>query len=164
LSFKENESNEDYINKSLYFEAKTFLHGFLIVEDKVSMAHSLEGRLPFLDNDLVDFATSIPVRFKLKNLNKTVKIDEDIIGKIHRYYLISNDGKNILRKAMKGLIPDKVLTREKQGFSAIQMNLGFEGKASIMFEKFSLTKGLLIEGTSSQNISRRYLMNTLKPK
>lgn len=44
---------EDYINHSLYLEAKTFLHGLLVVEDKLSMAHSLETRVPFLDNDLV---------------------------------------------------------------------------------------------------------------
>ena len=43
-----------YINHSLYFEAKTFLHGLLVVEDKLSMAQSLESRVPFLDNDLVD--------------------------------------------------------------------------------------------------------------
>ena len=47
---------EDYINHSLYFEAKTFLHGLLVVEDKLSMAHSMETRVPFMDNDLVDFA------------------------------------------------------------------------------------------------------------
>ena len=47
---------------SLYFEAKTFLHGLLVVEDKLSMAHGLETRVPFLDNDLVDFALRVPVR------------------------------------------------------------------------------------------------------
>ena len=53
---------EDYINHSLYFEAKTFLHGLLVVEDKLSMAHGLETRVPFLDNDLVDFAMRVPAR------------------------------------------------------------------------------------------------------
>ena len=52
---------EDYVNHSLYFEAKTFLHGLLVVEDKLSMAHGLETRLPFLDNDLVAFAQRAPV-------------------------------------------------------------------------------------------------------
>ena len=56
---------EDYVNHSLYFEAKTFLHGLLVVEDKLSMAHGLETRVPFLDNDLVDFAMRMPVRQKL---------------------------------------------------------------------------------------------------
>ncbi|MBF0446555.1 MAG: asparagine synthase (glutamine-hydrolyzing) [Magnetococcales bacterium] len=61
---------EDYINHSLYFEAKTFLHGLLVVEDKLSMAHGLETRIPFLDNDLVDFAMRTPVGMKLGNLNE----------------------------------------------------------------------------------------------
>ena len=60
---------EDSINHSLYFEAKTFLHSLLIVEDKLSMAHSMETRVPFMDNDLVDFAMKCPVKLKLNNLN-----------------------------------------------------------------------------------------------
>ena len=59
---------EDYVNHSLYFEAKTFLHGFLVVEDKLSMAHSLETRVPFLDNDLVDFAMKVPVNLILHSI------------------------------------------------------------------------------------------------
>ena len=51
---------EDPVDQALYFEAKTFLHGLLVVEDKLSMAHSLEARVPFLDNELVDFARRIP--------------------------------------------------------------------------------------------------------
>jgi asparagine synthase (glutamine-hydrolysing) len=55
---------EDYINHSLYFEAKTFLHGLFVVEDKLSMAHSLENRVPFMDNDLVDFRHAVPGGFE----------------------------------------------------------------------------------------------------
>src|SRR6266403_524638 len=62
------ERAEDYINASLYFEAKTFLHGLLLVEDKLSMAHGIETRVPFLDNDLVDFAMRVPVPYKLREL------------------------------------------------------------------------------------------------
>ncbi|MDD5673980.1 MAG: asparagine synthase (glutamine-hydrolyzing), partial [Chitinivibrionales bacterium] len=50
---------EDHIANSLYFEIKTFLHGLFMVGDKLSMANSLEERVPFLDNDLVDFAQKI---------------------------------------------------------------------------------------------------------
>ena len=53
-------TNEDYVNASLYFELKTFLHGLLVVEDKLSMAHGLETRVPFLDDDLVELAVRIP--------------------------------------------------------------------------------------------------------
>ena len=62
------ETPEDYINHSLYLEAKTFLHGLFVVEDKLSMAHSLETRVPFMDNDLVDFAMQCPVGLKLNRL------------------------------------------------------------------------------------------------
>lgn len=54
------DSPEHHIANSLYFEIKTFLHGLLIVGDKLSMAHGLEERFPFLDNDLVAFAQKIP--------------------------------------------------------------------------------------------------------
>jgi len=58
------ECPEDYINHSLYFEAKTFLHGLFVVEDKLSMAHSLETRVPFMDNDLVDICNVVSDTFK----------------------------------------------------------------------------------------------------
>ena len=70
----------DYINHSLYFEAKTFLHGLLVVEDKMSMAHSLETRVPFLDNDLVDFSMKIPMQYKVRNLGPPVPINENNPG------------------------------------------------------------------------------------
>lgn len=111
-------SNEDFINASLYFELKTFLHGLLVVEDKLSMAHSLEARVPFLDNDLVDFGVNLPPHYRLKNLNQVQKMDENIAGKHRRYELQTNDGKLILRKAMQGIIPSEIIDRTKQGFSA----------------------------------------------
>ncbi len=113
------ETKEDFINASLYFELKTFLHGLLVVEDKVSMAHSLETRVPFLDNDLVDFACRLPPRFKLRNLDHSIRaVDEDEWGKIQRYEMQTQDGKLILRQSMQKLIPSQVTERVKQGFSA----------------------------------------------
>jgi asparagine synthase (glutamine-hydrolysing) len=112
------DKNEDYINASLYFELKTFLHGLLVVEDKVSMAHSLETRVPFLDNDLVELALRIPPRCKLRNLDRAVHIDENTPGKRFIYQLETNDGKAVLRRAMSKLIPQDIVERTKQGFSA----------------------------------------------
>jgi len=110
---------EDYVNHSLYFEAKTFLHGLLVVEDKLSMAHSLETRVPFLDNDLVDFAMKVPSHFKLGNLAEVIKINENEPGlKNTQYFQKTRDGKLILRKAMQKYIPAEATDREKQGFSA----------------------------------------------
>ncbi len=110
------ENSEDYINQSLYFESKTFLHGLLTVEDKISMAHGLETRIPFLDNDLVDFALKVPVKFKLGNLNKVKKIDEN--ETLARYLEKTRDGKLLLRQVMQNYIPSKITNGIKKGFSA----------------------------------------------
>jgi asparagine synthase (glutamine-hydrolysing) len=83
------------LDKALYFEAKTFLHGLLVVEDKVSMAHSLEVRVPFLDNALVALAERIPARIKHGR----------------------GGGKELLRKAMAPLLPAEIADKRKQGFS-----------------------------------------------
>jgi asparagine synthase (glutamine-hydrolysing) len=110
---------EDYVNHSLYFEAKTFLHGLLIVEDKLSMAHSLETRVPFLDNDLVDFAVQVPVGLKLGNLNQVVRLNENEPGaKPQKYFQKTKDGKLLLRQVMSRYIPDQITHGIKQGFSA----------------------------------------------
>jgi asparagine synthase (glutamine-hydrolysing) len=115
----ERDRPEDYINRSLYFEAKTFLHGLLVVEDKLSMAHSLETRVPFLDNDLVDFAQKVPVNLKLGNLRDVVRLNENEPGqKTERFFRRTKDGKLILREAMRRYVPDEVTQLEKQGFSA----------------------------------------------
>ena len=109
----------DYINHSLYFEAKTFLHGLLVVEDKLSMAHGLETRVPFLDNELVDFAMTLPVGVKLGNLGEVVKINENEPGsKTAKYFQKTRDGKLLLRKVMQRYIPSEVTDGVKQGFSA----------------------------------------------
>jgi asparagine synthase (glutamine-hydrolysing) len=85
----------DPLGRALYFEAKTFLHGLLVVEDRVSMAHSLEVRVPFLDNELVDIARRIPAGLKVSD----------------------GGGKRMLRRAMRGLLPDEIVEKPKQGFS-----------------------------------------------
>lgn len=128
----QNQTPEDYINHSLYFEAKTFLHGLLVVDDKLSMAHSLETRVPFLDNDLVDFSQKIPVKMKLGNLQKVSKMDENEIGKLQK----TNDGKLILRKAMSKYIPEDIHKAVKQGFSSPDQSW-FKGE-SIDFVKRSI--------------------------
>jgi len=110
---------EDYINYSLYFEAKTFLHGLLMVEDKLSMAYGLETRVPFLDNNLVDLALKVPVSLKLGNLSEVMRLNENETGrKKEKYFQKTRDGKLLLRKVMERYIPQKVTTGVKQGFSA----------------------------------------------
>lgn len=131
---------EDYVNHSLYFEAKTFLHGLLVVEDKLSMAHSLETRVPFLDNDLVDFAMRIPAKLKLGNLTEVVRLNENEPGgKTQKYFERTRDGKLVLRKVMERHIPQKITDKEKQGFSAPDASW-FKGE-SIDFVRRRLYEG-----------------------
>ena len=128
---------EDFINHSLYFEAKTFLHGLFVVEDKLSMAHSLETRVPFMDNDLVNFAMQCPVKFKLNNLNNVCKIDENEPGKkTNKFFQKTNDGKQILRNMMSRYIPKEIIEAKKQGFSSPDASW-FKGE-SIEFVKRKL--------------------------
>ncbi|TAN66913.1 MAG: asparagine synthase, partial [Magnetospirillum sp.] len=111
-------SPEDCVGLSMYLEAKTFLHGLLVVEDKLSMAHGLENRLPFLDNDVVDFALALPTDRKLKLLDSKIRIDENLPGsKTDHYFSKTKDGKLLLRQAFASLLPEETANGPKQGFS-----------------------------------------------
>jgi asparagine synthase (glutamine-hydrolysing) len=86
---------EDFINQMLYVDAKTFLPDLnLAYSDKMSMACSIEVRVPFLDNEIVDFMGRVPPDLKIRGFNQ----------------------KYILRKAMEGVLPKSVLTRRKAAF------------------------------------------------
>jgi asparagine synthase (glutamine-hydrolysing) len=112
-------SPEQYIKHSLYFEAKTFLQGLLVVEDKLSMAHGLESRVPFLDNDLVDFAMRLPSATLFSNLEGAIKVNENMPGdKPGAYFNVTRDGKKLLREVMSRYVPSEISDRKKQGFSA----------------------------------------------
>jgi asparagine synthase (glutamine-hydrolysing) len=106
---------EDRINACLYFELKAFLHGLLVVEDRISFAHGLETRAPFLDNDLVDFALRVPVSLKLDPESLIAEVDEDDVMKSR---MRTAGGKRVLREAMSRSMPTQVTQRAKQGFSA----------------------------------------------
>ncbi|WP_224788092.1 asparagine synthase-related protein, partial [Pseudomonas fluorescens] len=97
----------------------------------------LESRVPFLDNDLVDFAMRCPVHLKLNNLSEVVRLNEnDPGGKTDKYFQKTRDGKQILRDVMGRYIPGDVTKAEKQGFSAPDASW-FKGE-SIDFVKRTL--------------------------
>lgn len=151
---------EEHINNSLYFEAKTFLPGLFLVGDKLAMAHGLEERFPFMDNDLVDFAMKIPVKHKLGNLqNEIGRIDENDSSKKKQMnaYRDFDDGKNVLRKAMADFIPEKIINRKKQGFSAPDESW-YRG------ENASYIRELLLDrkAVSSEFISGDYIRKIVK--
>ena len=85
----------DSLHRALYFDFKTFLNGLLVVDDKLAMAHSVEARVPFLDNGLVELVSRIPSSFKFAQ----------------------GQSKVVLKRAMRGLLPGETLQRRKQGFT-----------------------------------------------
>ena len=82
------------LDRLLHADLKTYLVELLMKQDQMSMAASIESRVPFLDHKLVEFAASLPPRLKLRGF-KT---------------------KWILREAVRGLLPASILTRKKMGF------------------------------------------------
>lgn len=85
---------ESLLDRLLYADIKTYLHELLMKQDQMSMATSIESRVPFLDHKLVEYTCSLPERLKLR-------------GGTTKY---------ILRESMKGILPDAILTRAKMGF------------------------------------------------
>ncbi|HKQ09032.1 MAG TPA: asparagine synthase (glutamine-hydrolyzing) [Blastocatellia bacterium] len=87
----------DQLERMIYLDLKLRLPELLLMRvDKMTMATSVEARVPFLDHELVEFAMSLPRHLKLRN----------------------GETKYILKRALKGVIPDRVLQRRKQGFGA----------------------------------------------
>jgi asparagine synthase (glutamine-hydrolysing) len=145
---------QDYVNHSLYFEAKTFLHGLFVVEDKLSMANGLETRVPFMDNDLVDFAMTCPVDLKVKNLFNRPRLDENQIGnKKETYFQQTSDGKSILREVMSDIIPSSITEGKKKGFSSPDASW-FKG------ESMEFVKTHIFEGKNA--IARYFDVSVLK--
>jgi len=100
--------SENLLQRALHFELKTFLQGLLITDDHVSMAHGLETRVPFLDNELADLAFRLPASMKVN----TARLASNSQGPCE-----SGDGKRILRRAMGRYLPEEFTHQPKQGFS-----------------------------------------------
>lgn len=112
-------NEDDYVNCMMYYEAKTFLHGMLMIEDKQTMAHSLESRVPMLDNKLVEYGMRLPLRLKLSDMQEAKKFHHQAISNGRSdAFLRTNRGKFLLRKCMMKYIPESISRAHKQGFSA----------------------------------------------
>lgn len=87
--------HDRYMNEVLWAYARTYLMDQVLVKvDRASMAHGLEVRAPFLDRELVEFAFSLPYAFKHRGLT----------------------GKYLLKRLMRGKLPDRIIDRPKRGF------------------------------------------------
>jgi asparagine synthase (glutamine-hydrolysing) len=92
--FSPDAANGNLLNHLLYLDTKTYLVELLMKQDQMSMAASIESRVPFLDHKVVEFAAHLPQRMKIRNCK----------------------GKYLLRKAMGNRLPHQIIHRSKKGF------------------------------------------------
>jgi len=104
------------LNQLLAGDLKTYLHELLMKQDQMSMAASIESRVPFLDHKLVEFAAKLPERMKLRGLTT----------------------KYILRKAMADRIPRPILDRRKMGFP-VPIGAWLRGQSSRFLDEYVLS-------------------------
>jgi asparagine synthase (glutamine-hydrolysing) len=89
-----NGSSGDLLHRLLYTDIKTYLVELLMKQDQMSMAASIESRVPFLDHALVEFTATIPAKYSTKGMA----------------------GKCILKSAVADLLPEAIMSRKKMGF------------------------------------------------
>jgi asparagine synthase (glutamine-hydrolysing) len=92
--FHQPNGSSTLLDRLLYTDIKTYLVELLMKQDQMSMAASIESRVPFLDHKLVEYAASLPDEWKLNGWTT----------------------KRVLRESMKGLLPESILSRPKMGF------------------------------------------------
>ncbi|HJQ69732.1 MAG TPA: asparagine synthase (glutamine-hydrolyzing), partial [Blastocatellia bacterium] len=103
------------LDRLLAADLKTYLHELLMKQDQMSMAASIESRVPFLDHKLVEFAARLPVKMKLRGLAT----------------------KYILRRSMRNRLPEAILTRKKMGFP-VPVGSWFRGEFSGVIDEYVL--------------------------
>jgi asparagine synthase (glutamine-hydrolysing) len=119
----------DPLNRLLYVDAKTALsESLLLLTDKMGMATSLEVRVPFLDNRLVDFVCRLPAQYRMRGFNL----------------------KRLLKASLKGIVPDLVLTRSKRGFGT-PMGTWLRGDLRPMVEDLLAKERLEADGLFNVN-------------
>ena len=114
---------ESLLDRLLYADIKTYLHELLMKQDQMSMATSLESRVPFLDHKLVEFTSTLPERLKLRGWTT----------------------KYILRKSMKDVLPEVILSRSKMGFP-VPIGAWFRGAYSSVVDEYILSERAIERG------------------
>jgi asparagine synthase (glutamine-hydrolysing) len=121
LHYRGKRGGADELTRLLYADQKTYLVELLMKQDQMSMACSIESRVPFLDHPLVEFAAQVPAHLKIRE------------GK----------GKYILRKAVENLLPEATLTRKKMGFPTPVKNWLLDARANALYDKLLSPSGFI---------------------
>ncbi len=123
LAYVNNAKADNLLDQLLSADMHTYLHELLMKQDQMSMAASIESRVPFLDNEMIEFATRLPVDMKLRGTTT----------------------KHILREAMKGVLPEEILTRKKMGFP-VPIGTWFRGQFKHVVDDYVLSERALSRG------------------
>ena len=128
------------------------------------MANGLEVRVPFLDNDLVEFAMKCPLELKLGKEAEDYRLDENIAtNKTEMFYSRTSSGKRLLREAMSGLVPKSVVEGKKQGFSSPDASW-FKGESVEFVKKLLLDKNARLYTIMNRNQVEKMIMEHLDGK
>jgi asparagine synthase (glutamine-hydrolysing) len=111
------------LSQMLYADQKTYLVELLMKQDRMSMAASIESRVPFLDHPFVEFATTVPENMKIRN----------------------GTGKYIMKRAVEDLLPHGIIYRTKMGFPTPLKSWLREERAAPIFSLLTDREGLLAE-------------------
>ena len=122
---------ENLLDKLLYADTKTYLHELLMKQDQMSMAASIESRVPFLDHKLVEFTARLPQRMKIRG----------------------RQTKWILREAMRGILPGEILTRPKMGFP-VPMGNWLRNEFKSFVEEYVTSERVVSRGIYDANFVR----------
>jgi asparagine synthase (glutamine-hydrolysing) len=126
-----NERGQDpLLARMLFADQKTYLVELLMKQDQMSMATSIESRVPFLDHEFVEFSTRVPERLKLR-------------GK---------EGKYIVKKAVEDLLPREIVYRPKMGFPTPLRQWLRDPRAAGIFSALAARDGLLASCCDPQRI------------
>jgi asparagine synthase (glutamine-hydrolysing) len=126
-------SGDTLLSRMLYADTKTYLHELLMKQDQMSMAASIESRVPFLDHKLVEFTARLPERLKLRR------------GWTTKY---------ILRRSMKNILPEQILKRPKMGFP-VPVGAWFRGAYRGIVDEYVLGERALSRGLFDADFVRR---------
>ncbi|ODN42975.1 asparagine synthase (glutamine-hydrolyzing) [Piscirickettsia litoralis] len=146
-----------YFNKMSYAFVKVHLPGLLQRLDTTTMAASVEGRVPFVDHRLVEFAMTVPEKYKLKWLSeKSQQQANTLLAKdISEKY---DTPKHILKKSFEAEIPNSILYRKKMGFP-VPLNDWFGGE----FNDFAREMLLASSAKSRWMYDQKELSRRLEP-
>jgi len=111
------------LQRLLYADQKTYLIELLMKQDQMSMATSIESRVPFLDHEFVEWAARVPQHMKLRN----------------------GEGKYIVKKAIEGLVPNEIIYRKKMGFPTPIRQWLMDPRADNLYRILQARDGLLAQ-------------------